>query len=77
MPLLRSYLLSGQFKSNGDLNRDNPLGTGGKVLEEFADLLRTMWSGKSGAMQPIKFRSSLAKAKQRYTGTEQQDSQVS
>lgn len=77
MPLLRSYLLSGQFKRNGDLNRDNPLGTGGKVLEEFASLLRGMWNAKNGALQPTRFRSSLVKAKQRYSGTEQQDSQVS
>ncbi len=77
MPLLRSYLISGQFKRNGDLNKDNPLGTGGKVLEEFADLLKGMWSAKSGAISPSKFRGVLARAKQRYAGTEQQDSQVS
>lgn len=76
LPLLRSYLLSGQFKRNGDINRDNPLGTGGKVLEEFAELLKGMWNGKSGVMQPTRFRSSLVKAKRRYLGTEQQDSQV-
>jgi DUSP domain/Ubiquitin carboxyl-terminal hydrolase len=40
LPLLRSYLLSSQYKTNGDLNRDNPLGTGGKLLEEFVELLR-------------------------------------
>merc|ERR1740124_1605987 len=28
MPLLRSYLVSGKYRRNGDLNRDNPLGTG-------------------------------------------------
>jgi hypothetical protein len=77
MPLLRSYLLSGKFKRNGDINRDNPLGTGGKVLEAFAELLRDMWSGKSGAMQPLRFKMSLIRAKRRYAGSEQQDSQVS
>ncbi len=77
LPLLRAYLLSGQFKRNGDLNRDNPLGTGGKVLEEFAELLRGMWSGKSGSLQPLKFRHCLVRAKERYAGTEQQDAQVS
>lgn len=75
IPLLRAYLLSRQFQRNGDLNRDNPLGTGGQVLEEFAELLRGMWSGKSGTLQPLKFRHSLVRAKQRYSGTEQQDAQ--
>merc|ERR1740124_840316 len=42
----RSYLVSGKYRRNGELNRDNPLGTGGKIFEEFAELLRVMWSGK-------------------------------
>ena len=75
LPLLRSYLLSGQFMINGDLNRDNPLGTGGKILEEFSELLRLMWSGKYGARAPQKFRASLAKVRSQYCGTDQQDAQ--
>jgi len=75
MPLLRSYLLSGKFKRNGDLNRDNPLGSGGKILEEFAELLRGIWSGKNGFIQPSRLRSSLSRARQQYAGTEQQDAQ--
>ena len=75
VPLLRSYLISGQYKVRGDLNKDNPLGTGGKVLEEFADLLRIMWSGKFGVRAPSKFRGQLAKAKSQYAGADQQDAQ--
>ncbi|KAL7457400.1 hypothetical protein ACHAWC_008949 [Mediolabrus comicus] len=73
MPLLRFYLLSGQYKVSGDLNRDNPLGTGGKILEEFADLMRVMWSGKFGARAPQRFRSVLTKCRPRYSGANQQD----
>ena len=75
IPLLRSYLISGQYRVRGDLNKDNPLGTGGKVLEEFADLLRIMWSGKYGVRAPSKFRGQLAKAKSQYAGADQQDAQ--
>ncbi|KAL7433527.1 hypothetical protein ACHAXH_002064, partial [Discostella pseudostelligera] len=75
LPLLRSYLLSGQYLINGDLNRDNPLGTGGKILEDFSELLRLMWSGKYGARAPQKFRASLAKCRSQYCGTDQQDAQ--
>ncbi len=60
---------------NGDLNRDNPLGTGGKILEEFSEMLRIMWSGKYGARAPLKFRASLAKVRSQYCGTDQQDAQ--
>ncbi|KAL7541199.1 hypothetical protein ACHAXR_010719 [Thalassiosira sp. AJA248-18] len=75
LPLLRSFLLSGQFKIYGDMNRDNPLGTGGKILEEFSELLHFMWSGKYGARAPQKFRSFLAKCRSQYSGADQQDAQ--
>ena len=75
LPLLRSYLLSGQYKTRGDLNRDNPLGTGGKVLEEFVDLLRSMWSAKRGSMAPGRFRAQLGRARSQYAGGDQQDAQ--
>jgi hypothetical protein len=74
-PLLRAYLLSSQYKANGDLNRDNPLGTGGKLLEEFADLLRLMWSARHGEKQPTRFRLQLGKAKPQFSGADQQDAQ--
>jgi len=38
---LRSYFLSGDYAQN--LNRDNPLGTGGELACEFANLLAEMW----------------------------------
>jgi ubiquitin C-terminal hydrolase len=38
---LRQYFLSGQFRD--DLNRENPLGTGGELAIEFAKLLQEMW----------------------------------
>ena len=76
MPLLRSYLVSGQYKASGDLNKDNPLGTGGKLLEEFAELLRIMWSGKYGVRAPTRFRQQLGKARQQYSAADQQDAQV-
>ena len=75
MPLLRAYLLSAQYKANGDLNKDNPLGTGGKLLEEFAELLRVMWMGKYGERSPNRFRSQLGKARSQFAGADQQDAQ--
>lgn len=76
MPLLRSYLLSGQFKKYGDINKDNPLGTGGKLLEELASLQQMMWSGKLGIRTPSRFRAQLGKTLQQYAGADQQDAQV-
>lgn len=39
---LQSYFLSGEFRH--ELNRDNPLGTGGELATAFAKLLTEMWS---------------------------------
>ena len=75
MPLLRAYLLSAQYKANGDLNKENPLGTGGKLLEEFAELLRVMWMGKYGERSPTRFRTQLGKARSQFSGADQQDAQ--
>jgi hypothetical protein len=75
MPLLRSYLLGSQYKTSGDLNKDNPLGTGGKLLEEFVYLLREMWSAKIGEKSPTRFRAQLGKARSQFSGADQQDAQ--
>lgn len=75
LPLLRSYLLSAQYKTSGDLNKDNPLGTGGKLLEEFAELLRILWSAKVGEKSPARFRTQLGKINAQFSGGDQQDAQ--
>lgn len=74
-PLLRAYLLSGEYKTSGDLNKDNPLGTDGKLLEEFVDLLRLMWSAKVGEKSPTRFRGLIAKLNSDFAGANQQDAQ--
>ena len=56
LPLLRSYLLSKHFITHSHLNRDNPLGTGGELLEEFARLITKMWGGDIGFHAPKQVR---------------------
>lgn len=75
LPLLRAYLLSNQYKSKGDLNKDNPLGSGGKFLEESADLLRVMWSARLGEKSPTRFKTQLGKINSQFSGADQQDAQ--
>ncbi len=75
MPLLRAYLLSNMFKATGDLNRDNPLGTGGKFLEESAELMKTMWCSRFGEKSPIRFKAQLGKFNPQFSGADQQDAQ--
>ncbi|GAX27128.1 hypothetical protein FisN_13Lh324 [Fistulifera solaris] len=75
MPLLRAYLLSNMFKATGDLNRDNPLGTGGKFLEESAELMKIMWCSRFGEKSPIRFKAHLGKFNPQFSGADQQDAQ--
>lgn len=54
---LRSYFLSGEYAK--DLNRDNPLGTGGELATEFAKLLMEMWGTVAPKQQDCGPTSSL------------------
>ena len=72
-PLLRAYLLSSQYKT--DINKDNPLGTGGKLLEEIAELLRVIWSARQGEKTPTRFRTQLGRMNSQFAGADQQDAQ--
>lgn len=74
-PLLRSYLLSTQYKATGDINKDNPIGTGGKLLEEIAELLKVIWSAKLGEKTPSRFRQQLGRMNSQFAGADQQDAQ--
>jgi len=71
-PLSR-FFLSGQFAD--DLNEDNPLGTGGKLATSFAHLLRNVWGGKSSAVSPHEFKTTLGKFAPQFSGYSQHDSQ--
>ena len=75
IPLLRAYLISGRFRKRGEVNIDNPLGTGGKVLEELANLEETIWSGKVGVRYPSRFRNQLGRCLSQYSSNDQQDAQ--
>ena len=74
-PLLRAYMLSDHFLT--EVNRTNPLGTQGKMVEDFAGLLKNLWDERSAvrAVLPKKFKSTLGKNKPQFAGNEQQDTQ--
>ena len=44
---LAEYFLSGEYRQH--LNKDNPLGTGGELAQEFASLLGQMWCHEGNA----------------------------
>ncbi|KAI7857985.1 hypothetical protein BDC45DRAFT_499808 [Circinella umbellata] len=71
-PLAR-YLLTGMYKQH--VNKSNPLGTGGVLVQSLAELIRVMWSGNYNFISPVTFRQALVRFAPQFAGTEQQDSQ--
>ena len=84
---IRKYFLSGEYEQ--DLNRDNPLGTGGELASEFAKLLSEMWGvsrkrrnvmGTNGfsswnSVYPREFKTTLGRHASQFMGYDQHDSQ--
>lgn len=58
---LTQYFLRKKFRS--DLNKDNPLGSGGKLVEAYASLLFEMWHGVKTVVSPSNFKQAVAKFK--------------
>lgn len=71
-PLLRHFFISGRFQS--ELSRSNPLGTGGLVAQEYAFLMKLLWSSK-GHVVPSRFKKSFGMTKVQFSGNEQNDAQ--
>lgn len=74
---LTRYFLNGTHLC--DLNRENPIGTGGILAETYGSLLRDLWSLSSshfeGVVDPSKFKYSFGRFESRFMGYSQQDSQ--
>lgn len=70
---LTSYFLTDKWKA--DLNKDNVLGTGGKLATEFAGLLRELWFGERRSVAPMGTKRAVAKFHSEFSGFAQQDAQ--
>lgn len=72
VPVISEFFLNGSYKH--DLNEDNPLGCQGRLAEEYAHLLRQVWSGQHNSVAPRTFKKTLAQFCPRFSGYQQQDS---
>ncbi|KAL3943828.1 MAG: hypothetical protein SGBAC_002079 [Bacillariaceae sp.] len=81
---LMQYFLSGEYVA--DLNNDNPLGTGGELASEFANLIREMWgipikrhgvvnASSLSAVYPRQFKQCVGTHAEQFMGYDQHDSQ--
>lgn len=57
------------------LNVENKSGTGGKVINVFADVLKSLWLGSSSAITPRRFKEVVETFATQFQGYSQHDSQ--
>jgi len=70
---LTDYFLGYDYRS--EINHQNVLGTGGKLVVEYAELMKDMWLGKNTVVKPVSFKSQLEKFAPQFRGSRQHDSQ--
>lgn len=71
-PITR-YFVNGEYMN--DLNRRNPLGSGGRVASAYAGLLKEIWSGKFSALAPRMLKQTVASFAPQFNNSYQHDSQ--
>lgn len=70
---LTQYFLDGNFSK--EINRKNPLGSGGHVAMAYATLLREVWSGNYSALAPRLLKQTVASFAPQFRNSFQHDSQ--
>ena len=71
-PLIK-YILNSYYVE--DINKTNPLGTGGRIAEELAVLTRVAHSGNYRHVSPVDFKRTIGRFASHFGGQQQQDSQ--
>eukprot|EP01083_Nonionella_stella_P149235 473702_1 len=71
-PLLTHYFLSGRFRD--EINKDNPLGRGGRIASAWGNVIEDLWSGKYRSIAPRALKTEIGAFAPRFMGYQQQDS---
>jgi ubiquitin C-terminal hydrolase len=70
---LTDYFLGYDYRS--EINKNNFLGTGGKLVSAYAELMKKMWLGTKSTVEPIDFKEQLGTFAPQFNGYRQHDSQ--
>lgn len=70
---ITQYFLKGDYFN--ELNRENPLGSGGRVATAYAALLKEIWSGRYSALAPRLLKQTVASFAPQFNNSYQHDSQ--
>lgn len=70
---LTEFLLNGKFTDL--INKNNPLGTNGKLVLAYAELLQVLWKGSNLSIAPWKMKRTISSFAPQFVGYQQQDAQ--
>ncbi len=70
---LTDYFLGYDYRS--EINKDNFLGTGGKLVVAYAELMKKMWLGSKSVVDPATFKDQISTFAPQFSGYHQHDSQ--
>ena len=73
MEIITQYFLRDLY--NSELNRQNPLGSGGNVAMAYASLVKKMWSGDYSVLAPRSLKQTVAAFTPQFDNSYQHDSQ--
>lgn len=72
-PLTRYFLARDRWSK--EVNRDNPLGFGGRLAQAYAELMEDMWLGASSSVAPSRVKDVVSRHAPQFRGYQQHDSQ--
>ncbi|RPB20940.1 cysteine proteinase [Terfezia boudieri ATCC MYA-4762] len=72
IPLAR-YFLDGSYKMH--INKENPQGSKGVLVEAFATVVKHLWEGKYKFVSPMSFKEICGGLRDTFAGSDQQDAQ--
>ena len=71
--LLTKYFLGKYYEKS--INKDNPIGSNGEIVEKYAQLIQHIWYGKEVCVSPIQFKKAFGKMYNAFNNSRQQDTQ--
>jgi len=69
---LTAFFLAGQHLS--ELNKDNPIGTGGRVARAYGELVQSLWCESKKSAQPWDLKRTISHFAHQFSGYSQHDS---
>ena len=71
--ILTEYFLEDYYKKF--INENNPIGSQGKLVESYAELIKHLWYGQNDSIEPYNFKETIGNIRTMFRGYQQQDTQ--